>query len=170
MTVDHVVVLVAALLAVTTAGVGVTVVSTIVLMRRQDQVIHTMERDHNAEIASLQQAHRRETEALQARIFMLESQQATLVLLLKDRNILLPADVEHVQNNGRNDPVYMTLRELFTLEQLEVLAADVGIRIDNLGGQSLPVVAKRLLEEAIRDSKYGALVNAIRSARPNAGV
>jgi hypothetical protein len=170
MPVDYVAVLVVALLAVTAAGVGVTVVSIVWLMRRQDTAIHTMERDHSNEIAQIEQKHQRETEALRARTFMLESQQAITLQLLQERNVFLPADVAHVKANGRNDPVFTALRDLFTMEQLEVLAADIGIRLETLGGQSLPVVAKRLMEEASRDSKYGALVGAIRLARPNAGV
>jgi hypothetical protein len=170
MTVDYLAALVAALLAVTTAGVGVTVVSIVWLMRRQDAAIHTMERDHSAEIAQLQQKHQHETEALRARIFMLESQQAMTLQILQDRNVFLPADVANVQGNGHNDRLYSALRELFSLEQIETLAWEIGIHTDNLGGDALPTVARRLVDEANRAGVSNRLVEAVRKARPNAGV
>lgn len=156
------------LVADTLAGVIATGVIVIGLNRRHDSAMRAVEAQHRLHIADMERGHVAEVDALRQRIAALEAQQATLVQLLRSHNIISASDAISVTaSSGR---LYEAMRTLFSAEELEVLAHEAGLNVEDVGGQTLPVIALRLLRQAQHTGRVAALADAVRRARPNADV
>jgi hypothetical protein len=70
---------------------------------------------------------------------------------------------------GGEGALVRTLRERFTREELALLAHEIGINAEDIGGQTLPAMALRLAEAARHRGIEDRLRDAVRRARPNAG-
>jgi len=156
-----------ALAANTIGGVGATVIAVLTQENRHGRAIAQRQREHQQEMADAQRTYQREKAALTQEIATLKGQMVILVQLLQARNVLTPGDAMQITSN-RTDGVYTAMVRLFNKESLEILAADVGLSIEDIPDGGQPVVALRLMQEAQRLGKYDELVNAIQRARPNA--
>ena len=156
------------ILANTLGGVIGTGVVVVFLVKRQDAAIHALEADHAKEMKRSDEEHQSVTQALMARIQMLESGHATLIGLLRSRSVISGPDADLIAADGTNDRVYMALRTLFRMSAIEVVAGEIGLDIEHVGGDSLPVVALRIVNQARHEGKYDALAAAVRRERPNA--
>lgn len=151
----------------TFAGVIATGLIVAALNRRHDSAMHAADAAHRQNVAEIERRHMSEVDTLRQRIATLEAQQATLVQLLRSHNLISASDAMSVSVGDR---LYEALRTLFTVEELEVLSNEIGIDIDDVGGQTLPVMALRLMRHAQHTGRLAALADAVRRARPNAGV
>lgn len=115
-----------------------------------------------------QRRHTLKEGVLNAKIAFLERRITRLVDILEARDMLTPSDAAQLRVSPAQ--TLDALMELFSKEDLEVLAYEVGIDLQHLGGDTVPVIAKRLLQEADRAGKYAALVAGIKKARPNANL
>ena len=59
------------------------------------------------------------------------------------------------------------LVQYFNREELEVLAGQIGIPVDSVGGESYSVVAWRIVQSALRQNKVNVLIAAAQTCRPN---
>lgn len=66
--------------------------------------------------------------------------------------------------------VIEAMRTLFTREELEILAHEVGAEIEEIGGETLSAIAHRLWHHANARQMTDRLIAAIRRYRPNADV
>ena len=163
---DVLVLLAVCLAANTLGGVAATILAVVVLSRRHDTELHNREREHLAEVARIEDENAREKREMKDEIERLKAQTIMLMSMLQARNVLSSGDVVQL-TTSRDGKVLAAMRELFSREELEVLAHSAGLSIDSVGGDSLPVVALRLLQEAERTGRYHDLVGAIKRARPN---
>lgn len=167
MQVDIPALLVVVIVANTFAGVVATGLLIAALNRRHDSAMRAVEAQHRLHVADMEREHVAEVDALRQRIAALEAQQATLVQLLRAHNVISASDAISVTAPSR---LYEAMRTLFSAEELEVLAHEAGLNVEDVGGQTLPVIALRLLRQAQHTGRVAALADAVRRARPNAGV
>lgn len=118
----------------------------------------------------VQQIERRYQEreiALMSRVDMLERQLSDMRQWARRRWRMRLPPITH------SDPLqraYDALRTLYTREELELIAHDIGIRIDDVGGETVPGIAHRLVDYAQAAGVSNRLIAAVRRTRPNAGV
>ena len=78
---------------------------------------------------------------------------------------MTPSDAADMTANA-SDPLYQALLEFFDKDGLELLAAGIGLSIDDVRDGPLPNVALRLKDLAERTGRHNALVAAMQLARP----
>jgi hypothetical protein len=66
------------------------------------------------------------------------------------------------------DPFLNAMQTLFTKEELMLLADDAGLNYDHVAAQSLPGIARELMEQARHRGIEVRLKDAVKNARPNA--
>lgn len=145
----------AVIVLTTASGVSVTVVAVLVMAIVMQRRIHSAE------------ARYREREmALAARVSALEAQISRVLDWARTQP---RAPIQEVGDLAEAR-AEMAMRTLFTREELDILAHEIGASLDTIGGETLAGIANRLLRYARDRGITDRLIAAVRRARPNAGV
>lgn len=156
-----------ALLAAALGGSVGTAIVIWLLTRKHDAALHARDDMHARELEAEKAEHAREVARLNARITALEVEHATLIRFLRTRDMAPPSDALGL-TNGAVLSIAAALRQHYKLEELETLAQQIGIDVQDVGGDTLPAVALRLAQVADRRGLLSALRDAIGRERPNA--
>ena len=112
------------------------------------------------------QAKWREREAaMVARIDLLERQLIEMWQWAR-KQAHPPKDIQHYTDAA----LIYALRTLYTREELEQLAHDLGLRLDDVGGETVSGIAHRLYDYVQERGRVEDLAAAVRRTRPNSGV
>lgn len=136
--------------AITVAGVSVTVVFVIVAMLAGFLLFY---KERSARIASASEAKTALT------LFKL------MLAYFVSGGQIPPNDAADMEQNAA-DPLYQALLDHFNHDELETLAANVGLDIEYVPGGPLPNVVLRLKRMTERTGKRAALIAAMQLARP----
>jgi MFS superfamily sulfate permease-like transporter len=124
-----------------------------------------MYRASEARISDAQMKWRDREAAMLARIDLLERQLMEMWMWARNQQHP-PKDIQHYTDAA----LIYALRTLYTHEELEQVAHDIGIRLGDVGGETISGIAHRLYDYAQERGLLDALIAVVRRTRPNAGV